>query len=327
MSTEQNTNSTVQASNWLGRAYAERRILAAFLNRGEERLVYPHSSEWPVEIAQRVAAMHGGAANLPALPNAGISSIANVEEPEALSAFDPVARLIAAPPVASFSYCWVELENLIATGAVADPLSLPVMLNNDDPKSLAEYSVYVGIEQPVFVGPTTFATTSLLNVTLAQAMIQDSHLILSYKLSKIVRPIIVGYEQGRCYLLKEYGRVIGALAAGIKRLLCLVYFGLDLTQRDMKIRGLDVSGLLAKGEPVNHFGQERLTSQRPPLVKDFLDEALTVKIPSRESVFLCDSAIQITGFQFEGTAKEGVPLNGGVSDNDALIRTEANKST
>lgn len=314
MSGEQNLGSPRQASNWVARPYAERRILAGFLNRGEEAVVYPYSSEWSAEVAERVAAIQGKGNTLPPSPNAGVCDIANVEEPEALKVIDRWARSIGAPLFATFSYCWVSLENLIAAAAVMDPLPSAEAIDQDDPRSLGDYSLYVNVDPLIPAGQATFATNGPISAALVQAVITDSHLVVSYKLSKVPRPIIVGYEEGRCYLLTEYGRVIAALAAGVKRLLCLMYFGLDLTQRDMAIRGLDATGLVAKGDPLNHFGRTRLTSERPPLVQDFLNEDLTVRMPSRGTVFIFEPSVQIVGYELAGRPNDGIPLKGSVGE-------------
>ena len=310
MTEGQNANPAIQTSNWLGQPYAERRILAGFLNQGEVELVYPHSSEWPPEVNERVAALHGAANSLQPREDIGVCDISNVEESEAMAVLDPIGRAIAAPPVASFSYSWVNIHNLIAASAVADPLPPPITLSMDDLRSLADYSLFENIGPPIRLGPTALATTGPVNVVPLQTELRSGQLVVRYQLTKSIRPIIVGYEQGRCYLLKEYGRVLNAMVQGIDRLLCLVFYGLDLTKMDMNVRGLNP--MLVPGELVNHFGAERLGSVRPPLVSDFLDPAITAIIPSRASVFICEPSIQILSMQFEAIPKGPLPLTGSV---------------
>lgn len=312
MAEEENITPPIETPNWLGQPYAERRILAGFLNRGEVAVVYPHANEWSNDVTQRVAGLHGAANSLKPRKDAGICDILSIEEPEALQILDPIGRVIAAPLVASFSYSWVSIGSLIAVNAVADPFPPPVLLSNDDTRSLADYSVYEHIGQPVFVSPTAVATTGALNVVPVQSAIRDSHLVVRYKLSKVVRPIIVGYQQGRCYLLKEYGRVLAAMAQGVNRLLCLVYYGLDLTQVDLGVRGLHAQGLIALGEPINHFGSERLDGVNVPLVRDFLDLELTAVVPSRAPLFIWQPTVQQLGIQLEIAPPGPLPLTGSV---------------
>lgn len=309
MTEGQNANPATQTSNWLGQPYAERKILAGFLNPGEVEVVYPNSSEWSPDVSERVMGLLGAANSVGPRDSVGVCDISNVDDTEALRVLHSVGRAIAAPPVASFSYSWVNIDNLIAVGAVADPIPPPVSLSNNDVRSLADYSLYENIGPPIFLG-SALATTGPVNVLPLKAEIRNGQLVVHYQISKTIRPIIVGYEQGRCYLLKEYGRVLGAMAQGVNRLLCLVYYGLDLSKVDMNIKGLNP--LIGPDEPVNHFGAERIGGTQAPLVRDFLDAALTATIPSRASVFICEPSVQILAVQFEAAAKGPLPLTGRV---------------
>jgi hypothetical protein len=314
----QNTTPPIDNHNWLGEPYAERRVLAGFLNDGELEFVYPHSNEWPSDVREHVAALQGAAHSLDFRTDAGLCDISNVEEPEALDVLGLVGRAIAAPIAASFSYCWVNIHNLIACSAIADPFPPSVSLSNDDVRSLAEYSLYEPLGPPLFVG-TALATTAPVNLIPVQATLKNSQLVVRYQLSRVVKPIMVGYENNRCYLLKEYGRVLAAMAQGIDRLLCLVYYGLDLTQIDFKIRGLHAQGFLNPGEPINHFGVARLTSSKIPLVQDFLDPTVTAIFPSRDSVFIWQPIVQPLGVQFEAIAPGPLPLTGSLIETDANV--------
>lgn len=307
MTEGENANPTTQTSNWLGQPYAERKILAGFLNPGEVEVVYPNSSEWPPDVSERVMALLGAANAIGTRDGVGVCDISNVDESEALKVLLPVGKAIAAHPVAAFSYSWVDINNLIAAAAVADPLPPPVALSNNDAGSLANYSLYENIGPPIFLG-SALATTGPINVLPLKAELRNGQLVVQYQVSKTIRPIIVGYERGRCYLLKEYGRVLAAMAQGVNRLLCLVYYGLDLSKVDMNIKGLNP--LIGSEEPVNHFGAERLGGTQAPLVRDFLDPALTATIPSRASVFICEPSVQILAVQFEAMAKGPLPLTG-----------------
>jgi len=314
----QNTTPPIDNRNWLGEPYTQRRVLAGFLNPGEQEFVYPHSNEWPSDVREHVAALQGAAHSLGFRPDAGLCDISNIEEPEALDVLGLVGRAIVAPIAASFSYCWVNIHNLIACSAIADPFPSSVSLSNDDVRSLAEYSLYEPIGPPLFVG-TALATTAPVNLRPVQATFKNDQLVVLYQLSKVVKPIIVGYENNRCYLLKEYGRVLAAMAQGIDRLLCLVYYGLDLTQIDFKVRGLHAQGLLNPGEPINHFGATRLTGTNIPLIRDFLDPTVTAIFPSRASFFVWQPTVQSLGVQFETIAPGPLPLTGSLVRSSDIV--------
>ena len=307
----ENTTPPIEPRNWLGQPYVERRILAGFLNPGEVDVVYPPSHEWPNHVAKEVASLLGAANSLKPRTDVGICHISDIEEPEALGVLDPIGRGIPAPPVAAFSCSWVKIKNLIAVSAVADPFPPSISLSNENAGGLAEYSLYEPVGPPVFVG-TALATTGPVNVVPLQAQLKNGQLVVRYQFAKVVKPIIVGYEQGRCYLLKEYGRVLAAMAQGVDRLLCLVYYGLDLTQADLRVRGLHAQGLIGVGEPINHFGFERLSDANVPLVRDFLDSALTGVVPSRASLFIWQPTVQPLGIQLEIAPQGGLPLTGSV---------------
>jgi hypothetical protein len=92
MTEVQNATPANETSNWLGQPYAERRILAGFLNQGEVDVVYPHSSGWPPDLRERVAALHGVANSLGPRDAVGICDISNVDESEALRVLQPVGK-------------------------------------------------------------------------------------------------------------------------------------------------------------------------------------------------------------------------------------------
>jgi hypothetical protein len=298
--------------NWLAQPYTERYILAGFLNADEASLVYASASQWPDHIREEIRARYGAGTSLPPRPDAGICEISIVEESDALSVLHPVARVISAPAIASFSYSWVTIQNLIATSAIADPLPQTVAPFDETPSFLAKYSLYRDIGRPIFISETSFATIGPINIQPAQAAITEGQLVVRYKLSNVIAPIIVGWEQDYCYLLKGYGRVLKAMTQGVKRLLCLVYYGLDLTKPDMNVRGLNTQGLFNIGEPVNHFGPERLKGMTRPLVRDFLDSALAVNFPSRADIFIHDPSVQSLGIQFNDIGLNSLPLTGGL---------------
>jgi hypothetical protein len=103
--------------------------------------------------------------------------------------------------------------------------------------------------------------------------------VLKYQLAPPPEPILVGYEQGRYYLLTAYSRVIQALIGNVERLLCLVYYGLDLRLPNFGVR------IINEHNAVNHFGPALLSGEMAPLVRDFLDDSLTAVVPSRRGEF------------------------------------------
>jgi hypothetical protein len=292
-------------SGWLAEPYAERHILAGFLKPGEVEIVYPAALEWPSNVTESVRSLHGTGAALGTREEAGQCRISNIEEPEALAVLDPVARSVQAGPAVPMSYAWVEIRNLIAAGSVADPLPMPRPLSNDDARAIADYSLRDYGGQPLLSGNGILITSVPLNISFAGAEVRGNQYLVQYALAPLFSPIVVGYEQGRCYLLKEYGRVLYAISQNVERLLCLVYYGLNLTEPNMGVKALG-----QQGDAFNHFGAERLGGAVTPLVRDFLNPAVTAIVPSRAQLFAAMPSVQSLGMEFDPLPQGGLPLSG-----------------
>lgn len=306
------TNQTPPALKWLVEPYAERLILAGFLKPEEVATVYPLSRDWPMEVTGRVSALYGVGAHLGPREEAGRCQISVVEEPEVLEILDPASKLISAGPDAPFNFAWVEIGNLIAACAVTDPLPPPVSLSEDDLRTIAAYSLHALGGQLVVDNNGILLSPTPLNIKPAHMSLSGNILTVQYRVGHVVSPIIVGYEQGRCFLIAEYGRVIQALAQNIKRLVCLVYYGLDLSRADM---GMKLQS--GSADVFNHFGLDRLEGPHAPMVKDFLDPSLAAPIPSRAPIFASQPFLQSLQVSVEPVPQEGLPLSGKLSDGGA----------
>ncbi len=266
------------------RPYVEVPVLAAFVSAEELARIYPASRAWPVEVAKRARGIYGKADLLPERPYAGSARLTPVEEPMALQVLDPVSHLVALDHTMPTSFNWVEIANLIATQAVTEPLSDATLPNNDAP-TLADYSLYSAPNVLQLPSGGLLATEPVQVVPLGQTPEMfnggtgpQQVIAVRYALQRTVQPIVVGYHEGRVFLLKGYGRVLRALSLGVERLLCLVYYGLDLGAPDFGVR---VPGI--EHTTINHLGHRRL--YRGPLVRDFLDPALSVMTPARAKIW------------------------------------------
>jgi hypothetical protein len=281
----------------------ERRILAGFLRPEEVGVVYPASREWPADVAERVRVLHGAATGLAPRPDAGCCLISPVEEPEALTVLDPIARSMQLPPAVTVSFAWVEISNLIATASVADPMPEDTPLSNEDLKGLAEYSLYEVAGQPMVAGGSLLINSAPLEVVFTGVRIVGNQFIVRYQLIRSISPIIVGYDEGHCYLLTDYGRVVHAINQNIKRLLCIVYYGLDHDKADF---GVKFPG--QEGAALNHFGKARISVEAPPLVRDFLDPTVGATIPAKGTFFSAQPAIQAILMKYDSPPEGQIPL-------------------
>lgn len=287
---------------WL-QPYAEHRILAGFLRDEDVRKVHPAAAAWPEEVSARVRALHGAARSLAPRPEAGQCRVFPVEDPEALAVLQMASQALPIGPEIPISYSWVEISNLIATSSVADTLPQDVAVFNNHPQSLAEYSL-IGPPPTYTAGANgSLYFSSAIGLQPLYRGIEEDQLVLRYQLAQTVRPIVVGYEQGKFYLLNAYGRVLHALVGKVDKLLCLVHYGLDFTAPLMGVRLFD-----PKGSAVNHFGHALLANGSPPMVKDFLDPSLSAAFPTRSSFFMVMPTIQAHQVQFTPPPSAQLPL-------------------
>jgi len=287
---------------WL-QPYAEHRILAGFLRDEDVLKVHPAAASWPEEVSARVRALHGAARGLAPRPEAGQCRLSPVEEPEALAVLRTASQALLIGPEMPVSYSWVEISNLIATASIADALHQEVAVFNSHPLPLAEYSL-IGPPPTYTAGPNgSLYFSSAVGLQPLYRGIEEDQLVLRYRLAQTVRPIVVGYEQGRFYLLNAYGRVLQALVGKVDKLLCLVHYGLDFTAPLMGVRLFD-----PKGGAVNHFGHALLAGGSPPMVKDFLDPSLSAVFPTRSAFFMVMPTLQAHQVQFATPPSAQLPL-------------------
>lgn len=286
--------------------FAERRLLAGYLRPEDVPRVYPAAKEWPEEVAARVGALHGARLSFDPRAESGKCLLYPVEEPEALLVLNSILPLFNPGPEVPVSYEWVEIENLIATVAVSDPLPQHVAVSGSDPRSLAEYSLYGPPPMPRIDGSGAMSTLSNVAFQPARPVIENGHLVYRYRVVRIPQPIVVGYEQDRCYLLNNYGLVLQALVGKVERLLCLVHYGLDLKAADMGVHLFE-----PRPSVVNHFGETILSGDRAPMVRDFLDPKLSAAVPTKAAFFLTQQSIQTTLVNFNLPPEGQFPIDFG----------------
>lgn len=294
MLTEQSATETPTAARnpWI-EPFAQSLILAGFLRPEDVPIVYPASRGWPEEVYARLLPLYGAGAGVSPRPSAGRCRLHPVEEPEALAVLHQMTQAFQVRAESPVSYAWVEIENLIASLSVSAPLPQQVIPFTKDPGHLAEYSLYGPPVVPVLGEGGSVYTLSAAAPVLVHQDIDDGLLVCRYQFARVPQPIIVGYEEGRFYLLTEYARVLQAMVGKVDRLLCLIHYGLDLGAAKVGLRGLEPPGGVA-----NHFGRAVLSGDRPPMVKDFLDPSLAAAVPSRAAFYLIRLSAHTTPLNF-----------------------------
>jgi hypothetical protein len=289
---------------WL-QPYAEHRILAGFLRAEDIQKVQPAAVNWPAEVSKRVDELLGAARNLSPRTEVGQCRIFPVEEPEALDVLQVASQLLPFGADFPVSYSWVEISNLIATASIAGSISQELAISDSNPQELAENSLTGPSSSYISCLDGSLYFSSPINIQPSSSGIEDNQVVLRYRISRVVQPIVVGYEQGRFYLLNAYSRVLSALIGKVDRLLCLVYYGLDLSSAQMGVKLFDSNnGAVA----VNHFGCSLLSSDRPPMVTDFLDPSLSAIFPASDTFYMVTPSIQTQQIQFTTTTNAQLPL-------------------
>jgi hypothetical protein len=284
---------------WL-QPFSEHRILAGFLRQKQVSQVHPAAVFWPADVADRVTALHGAVDRLSPRPEAGQCKLLPIEEPEALAVLQRASEMLPLGSNLPVSYSWVEISNLIALSAITDALTHEGCPPTDTLQALSEYSL-LGSSPNLYLANGTLYSSVPFSVKPAEVGMQGDRLVLSYQLLLPVQPILVGYEHGRLYLLNNYGRVISALTRNIDRLLCLVYYGLDLADAHM---GVHIGGVTE-----NHFGQLVLSGEKPPMVKDFLDPSLSAPFSARPSFVTLSPILQVRNIQITPPNMSKFPLD------------------
>lgn len=293
----------VQADTTWQQPYVEHRILAGFLRGEDIQKVQPAAAYWPAAISAQVHGLLGAAQKLPARPHAGQCRLYPVEEPEALGVLQMASQMLPIGADMPVSYSWVEISNLIATASVSGHIPQAPAVSNSDPQELAQYSLF-GPPPTYVAGPNgSLLFSSAVMVQPVSPTLEDDQLVIRYRLSPALQPIIVGYERGRFYLLNAYARVLQALISKVDKLLCLVHYGLDLATPGMGVKLFD-----PKNGVVNHFGYALLSCDKPPMMTDFLDPSLSAVFPARPSFYMLLPSIQAHQFQFTTPATSQLPL-------------------
>jgi hypothetical protein len=229
-------------------------------------------------------------------PEIGRVALSTVVEPEAL-------ELIAAIQIAEFmpvSYGWLEPGNLIAIKAVAEAVPPVQRAIFEGSAGASRYSLYGPPPQYKLTRSHDIVSNVPINWVSKSLRLGNfqgaEQLVLTYEPQLVCTPIFVGYEDGRYYLLSHYGRFVQALSHGIQRLLCIVYYGLDLAAADL---GVCFPGLA--GAPLRQFDEGLLRGTAAPMVRDFLNPANAVTVPTRARMYLTQLALLTTDVSFDFT--------------------------
>jgi hypothetical protein len=178
---------------------------------------------------------------------------------------------------------WVEIEDVIAGRLVSDPVPsaefLPVPENEG---GIARFCVFGYGSQVVLEAapggvPGLHAALPFLLNPAGPMQMNGDIVIAPFRIIPLPAPVRVLVADGRVIALDGIGKLIALLRLGIKRALCFVHYGYSASMMDFWPQ----------------VPQDLLSADRPPLVRDFVDQAVAVSVPTRTRSTVATLATQI----------------------------------
>ncbi|MDB4889238.1 MAG: hypothetical protein JWL61_1093 [Gemmatimonadetes bacterium] len=279
-----------------GRPFATVRALAGFMTEkdlvGHVPNIFQQNAHFVAQMRERL----GRATMLSHVPEAGRPRFFQVNDARVLRLLDRVAELSATAPTLDnlVGFEWVEIAPIVTGRLVTghEP-SVDVVPHTSDPSALARFCMLSAPDvPPIQIDVSTLTAISLvaLNAKLiatgiAKAIDADGVTIIGInaqlRLQAAIDPIRLLIVGGRTVALSGIERLVALAHAGANRALCSVSYGY----------GVDA---LAHFPTVE---REVIDSPRPPMIVDFLDSSLSVRLPARiqRTVITASIAAMSTG--------------------------------
>lgn len=188
-----------------------------------------------------------------------------VEEREVLDFLASVAPVAPASLENLLGFEWVEIRNILAghllTRALQTALRLPPP---QSPLQLARYCLLSFSENlDLETSARAMMADTDFNLSHAGFQLQGSRVAVVYNIQPVFAPIHLLIVHSQVIAIRGLDKLVHLNEAGVDRALCLISYGF--------------------GESALPFlpstAEEVLKSARPPLVTDFVDSSLAVRIP------------------------------------------------
>ena len=259
----------------LDRPYGIGRFLAGFADSALLHDLIPTFPFQSPNARQQIEARLGRGAAAAPVSTAGRPGFERVSEDAVVAFLSGVAQALAATEPASVvnlgAFEWVEIAPLIAghllTGGMPNP-EQGVLVEDD--LAAARFCMLSYSQQTQMVaradGEVSLTTPLPHEVVPHNFGFENGILTIQYSVRPRLDPIRVWSVDGVAIALTGLGRLTWLLERGYKRALCAVSYGY----------GTDVLGRLPT------VPESILRAPRPPVMRDFLDDTLSVAVAVRE---------------------------------------------
>lgn len=256
----------------LKRPYVESVALAGFMDAASSAAMVPWLGALPEKTLGAFQARFGTGAGLEPTDRAGKPAFSAVRGPLALKVLaDAHAFLQPSDAWNLAGFEWVEIENLIAGRLVSDPVpSAELLPVPEDEASIARFCVFgygsrMVLEEAPGGAPALHAALPFLLDSAGPLQRNGDIVYVPFRVIPLPAPTRVLVADDRVVALDGIGKLIALLRLGISRALCLVHYGYSAS----------MMGVWPQ------IPQDLIGADRPPLVRDFLDRAVAVSVPTR----------------------------------------------
>jgi hypothetical protein len=265
------------------RPFVLAKALPGFMTENTVSQHMPAAGAFGSELQKEIHVRLGKGFDLPPDPTAGRPRFERVSERPVIALLQQYSGNIQPPPatINLVGFEWVEIAPLIAGRLITG--KLPGQDQTPDPgdiESIARYCLYAIVNPPggqevKLEGTPQGATISFpcpAKLQLAYAGVDNGQFVFRYLLNPLPAAIRVLVADRRAVALTGLGRLLVLRQLGIERALCLVSYGYGLnTIRYMPTIPADL-----------------LNSDRPPLIRDFDEDSLSLTVPIRPSITVCN---------------------------------------
>jgi len=268
------------------RPHAWAKALPGFMEESTVQTHFPEAGALDPQVQQAIRDRLGRSKDLPPDPRAGRPRFWGITERPVLANLQIYLAILqnfhpSAPSTINLiGFEWVEIAPLITgrlvTGRLSTSDQTPNSANAEDIARYCLFSAAKSINIPqdhIKVGPhgltVRFSQEVMLTPVHAGTNI-TGQLTLSCAVTPVPMPIRILVAEKKTVALTGFGRLATLQQLGVERALCLVSYGY----------GLNVLDIVPK------VPAEMLYSERPPLLRDFQDDNLSISIPVRPALTL-----------------------------------------
>lgn len=275
------TSPSSPADSLSASAFAEARVLVAFLTPHTLLNYVPHMGQLPAEARRTLEARVAAAPALSPCPRAGRPQFMKVTEADILNLVE--AAVMASTPAGLENLVgleWIEVAPLLAGHLITGPMPKAdrVPGPNSSDREIAAFCLFSFVKfspldfAPLPAGRAGFASSLDLTLSVAAPQFemnpQSLEVLVRYRATPRIAPIRVLLAAGKATAVTGLERLAALAQKGVTRALCAVSYGY----------GVDAI-LNMPSTP-----QELLDADRPPTISDLANDTAAMVVPVRSMI-------------------------------------------